>query len=81
MRYNPVEHTIESDKGETLLSFTKLVDTRTAYAVLDNLESSLRLKASYLAFKREHSYLRAMVDQLKSELETLKATVKTSDLV
>lgn len=81
MRYNPVEHTIESDKGETLLSFTKLVDTRTAYAVLDNLESSLRLKNAYLAFKREHSYLRARVDQLKSELETLKATVKTSDLV
>lgn len=76
MRYNPVEHTIESDKGETLLSFTKLVDTRTAYAVLDNLESSLRLRNAYLDFKRENSDLRVRVDQLESELETLKATVK-----
>jgi len=73
MRYNSIEHTIENDKGVTLLSFTKEVDTRQAYAVLDTLERHTAVQHAYLDLSRKYSNLQVQVDHLTQELTELKA--------
>lgn len=71
-----MEHSIEDDRGETLLRFTTGVDTRTAYAVLDTLERSGAINRSYLELERKYSDMRVMLDRTITELNEVKAKIQ-----
>jgi hypothetical protein len=71
-----MEHTIEDNRGETLMSFTPKVDTRTAYAVLDTLERSGAINRSYLELSKQYSDMRVMLDTVITELNEVKAKIQ-----
>ena len=71
-----MEHSIEDDRGETLLHFTTRVDTRTAYAVLDTLERSGSINRRYLELSKQYSDMKVMLDTVITELNEVKAKIQ-----